>query len=33
MQEQIKTSVTNALNELGTGTYQAEITFDSQAFN
>ncbi len=33
MQGQIKDSVETTLNQLGTGVYQVEITFDSQAFN
>ena len=31
--EEITTHVNDALNGLGTGVYQAEITFDSDAFN
>ena len=31
--EEIISRVNDALNGLGTGVYQAEITFDSDAFN
>lgn len=33
MQQHIIDNITNTLNELGSGVYQVEITFDSQAFN